>query len=321
MTVDFYYNEGPRGVLGLGRLNLGDLLCSPSSYFKLESDTRTVIIGGGIQSNYITGEERPPDGYDKVVVWGGGLSSHPQKALQSGIDGLDVWTIRDREIVPSVQHWLPCVSCMHPMLDHPAVESVPGRSLLYVNADPVIYSPSALMKSRKIATEHGLDFCTNRADERDFFDMWHKCERVVTNSYHGIYWSLLAGKEVVVFGYNFKFTSVLSMFGLGNKIITFEKRDRAKLEAATREAVAGQNTVCLPDAAKVLGEYREMQRRFAQRLVEQHIILSFSQTTYVKNFIRPKSNSREIKRILAEYIGATDRRLSGIAQRIKPRRG
>ena len=319
MTIDFLYNEGPRGALGLGRLNLGDLLCSPKSYFHLESDKRTLIIGGGIQSSYITGKKRPPEGYDKVVVWGGGLSSEPKKTLQSDIDGIDIWTIRDRDCVPDDQHWLPCVSCMHPMMDHPAVENVPGRALLYINADPVIYSPSALLKSRRIAKEHGLDFCTNRADQEDFFDKWHKCERVVTNSYHGIYWSLLAGKKVSIFGYNYKFRSLISILSLETRVITFDKQNRASLIEATRAATVEKDSVSLPDSAAVLTGYRKMQTCFAEILYEEGIISRFSEVTHDPAALQKRSDAREMPRVLSEYISAADRSLGTRMRRLRAR--
>jgi hypothetical protein len=307
VTVEFLYNEGPQGMLGLGRLNLGDLLCSPESYFRLESNKRTLIIGGGIQSGVITGKKRPPAGYDKVCVWGGGLSTKPNTPLESRLDGIDVWTIRDRECVPDERNWMPCVSCMHPMLDHPAVESQPGRSLLYINADPVIYSPAALLKSRRMAKEAGLDFCTNRAGQKDFFEKWHKCAHVVTNSYHGAYWSLLAGKTVTIFGYNYKFESMISVFSLNSPDITFTKRDRASVIEATRTAILARDLLSLKDAAETRTGFRAMQKAFAKTLCDEGVISDFSEIDHDDLRAQKRAGGSETQRLLMEYAGDVER--------------
>lgn len=310
MTVDFLYNEGPRGLIGLGRLNLGDLLCSPESYFHLESSDRTLVIGGGIQSGVITGKNRLPAGYDKVCVWGGGLSTKPEIPITTHIEGIDVWAIRDRECVPDEEHWLPCVSCMHPMLDDPAVESQPEKSLLYINSDPVIYSPAALRKSKRIGLDAGFSFCTNRAGQNEFFEKWHKCAHVATNSYHGAYWSLLAGKTVTIFGYNYKFASLLSMFSLCSPVITFTKRDRASLLKATQLAISTRNLLRLQNAAQTLITYRDMQKIFARNLCDKGIMSSFSEISRQNIWDQGRTEGSEKSRVLMEYFGAIDRRVT-----------
>ena len=308
-SVEYLYNEGPRGILGLGRLNLGDLLCSPQTYLDLDSDHRTLIIGGGIQSAYVTGKKHPPEGYDKVCVWGGGLSSRPQQRLPKQIPGIDIWTIRDKDCVPDQENWLPCVSCLHPMLDHPALTRIRGRKLLYVNADPVIYSPAALLRSRQMARERGFDFCTNRADVHDFFRKWHDCEHVVTNSYHGAYWSLLAGKSVAIFGYNYKFYSLASMFGLSTRPIMFSKLDRKALIESTRAALDAAEPESLNNPGEKLEDFRARQMRFGQALCGAGVLRS----------LRPKPagvargsimGKKELNRLLVEYAGRADSRIT-----------
>lgn len=307
MTVHFLYNNGPKGWLGLGRLNLGDLLCSPSLYFNLESSRSTLIIGGGIQSHFVTGKKHPPAGYDRVCIWGGGLSSQPDFPLFEDIQDIHLWTIRDRTSVPHNRHWLPCVSCMHPMLDDPLVENVPGKSLLYINADPMIYSPKSLLESRRIAKDHGLHFCTNRAGMRTFFSEWHKCESIVTNSYHGAFWSLLAGKNVTLFGYNYKFDSLLQTLYLPRYMIPFDKRNRRSLLTATKAAIQARDSLTLNDPHNRLSSFRSLQTQFAEKLCFTGIIDSYSLRTPNEVFARSSENRGGTYRLILEYIGATER--------------
>lgn len=314
-NVGYLFNAGPRGMLGLGRLNLGDLLCSPQTYFHLEADHRLLIIGGGIQSAYITGKKPPPEGYDRVCVWGGGVSSRPGQPLPRQIPGIDLWTIRDRDCVPDPENWLPCASCMHPMLDHPSVMNKPGRKLLYVNADPSIYNPAALLKSRRMAIERGFDFATNRGNEAAFFAKWHDCEHVVTNSYHGAYWSLLAGKRVTIFGYNYKFQSLVSMFALAARPIIFPKNDRKALIDSTKAALDLDDPVMLEDHAATLDTFRDRQKGFARTLAAAGVLAAAREKPVAIGGQVP-GRGIELKRIMREYIGRADaevsRRLRGL---------
>lgn len=302
MSVDFLYNAGRRGVLGLGRLNLGDLLCSPSSYFDFQSEVRTLIIGGGIQSGFLTGKTRPSEDYDHVCIWGGGFSSRPENRLSGQLKGIESWTTRDLDCVESDVNWIPCVSCLHPMLSDIKVKNIKGKGMLYVNSDPIIYSLSSLLESRRIAKTHGLRFCTNRAPVQVFFKNWRDCQYVVTNSYHGAYWSLLAGKQVAVFGYNYKFESLGSMFGLDIPVINFSKQNRSSLLTATRVAVSMQDFRSLNEPRKTLNFYRSLQIQYAKMLVDSRILIDFKLKRAYEFPLDKGSRLSELKNIVEEYI-------------------
>lgn len=61
MPVQFLYENGPNGLLRLGKLNLGDLLCSPKTYFSFYSDQNVLVIGGGIQTGFATANQLVPE--------------------------------------------------------------------------------------------------------------------------------------------------------------------------------------------------------------------------------------------------------------------
>lgn len=309
MSVDFLFNAGPHRFSSLGRRNLGDLFCSPSSYLEFEAEGRTLIIGGGIQGGYLLGKKPVPEGYHHIAIWGGGLSSKPERPLFGKIEGVDSWTTRDRDCVEDDANWLPCVSCLHPMLSDPKVVSSDGVGLLYVNADPVIYSMSSLLKSKRLADTQGLRFCTNRAPVEVLFEKWHDCEFVITNSYHGAYWSLLAGKKVSVLGYNYKFESLGFMFGIDLPVINFKKNEPRSLLAATHSAVNMGRRSSLPDANKTLDRFRARQLMFAQNLIKKRVLIAFSIKERQVFDNGGKARASELRALGEEYLAYGVRRL------------
>lgn len=305
--IAYHYNRGGEGMFGWGGLNLGDLLCSPGMYFDIRSQKRVLIIGGGIQTKYILGTQSLPEGYDYACLWGGGLSARPNRDLDSNKSPFDRWGVRDRELVSDEEKWLPCVSCLHPMLDlaitlknTEASPESPG--LLYINSDPNIYSPRALIASRALAKSQDLEFCTNRASVDQFLSKWLSAKLVVTNSYHGAYWSLLAGKEVQLFGYNFKFQSLVTMFDLRWVPVTFTKGSAGSVIRATKHALSAKDPLFLENFEQVLFRFRDKQVRFAKGLVNDSFVSGVNIKPVKIEFFAVNGRRREASRILREYF-------------------
>lgn len=264
--------------------NIGDELCSPRHYFDfIEPRARIAIIGGGVFSDL--GEkalDRLRIPASDAVLWGVGRSVKRAGDRLQVIENLPhlAWGLRDLDGVADASHFLPCVSCLHPMLDVPVAGD---KTLLFVNADQRVTREADVPALQRLAAEKGWSFLQNSCSDEEMQAALAGCTRVVTNSFHGAYWSLLSGHAVKVIGYSSKFESLFRALRLPvNALLRYEKpRKHAWL---TRWLARGPETselvtqlmhmggedgfVALPDAAAVRREFREMNLRFAQGLVD-----------------------------------------------------
>lgn len=264
--------------------NIGDELCSPRHYFDFtQPRKRVAIIGGGVFSDL--GEKalgRLGIAASDAVLWGVGRSVKRAGDRLRVIERLPylAWGLRDLDGVSDVARFLPCVSCLHPMLD---ASIVGDKTLLFVNADRRVTREADVPALQRLASERGWLFLQNSCSDEEMQAALTDCARVVTNSFHGAYWSFLSGHEVQVVGYSSKFESLFRALGLPlSALARYEKpRKHARL---TRWLARGPETselvtqlmqmggddgfVALPDAANVRREFREMNLRFAQGLVE-----------------------------------------------------
>jgi hypothetical protein len=182
--------------------NIGDLLCTPDNYFEVVSDSAITVVGGGVWDIEKMSTESTAC---NIIVWAAGRSiRYPNiprplqkmKFLSSGFrDLLDIET-------PSL--FLPCVSCLNTKIMQ---EPMGDKTLVFTNANSRVSSPIDATNSDRL-------YLTNDCSEDEFMSAWMKCDKVITNSYHGIYWSMLSGRSVAPYGYSSKFTNVMAMFDL-----------------------------------------------------------------------------------------------------------
>lgn len=163
--------------------NLGDDLCRASLYFDLSR--RHTYAEGGV---YPIGQERAGD-----VLWAVGRSVKPGQSEPRKNNQAALYSCRDKT---NDMQLVPCPSVFHPIVDTPAgTEAV----LIVGGSDTV-----------------GRDTSQLRASVTQPYDVYHqqfsKADRVVTNSYHTAYWSLLSGRRVKLIGYSSKFASLLQLF-------------------------------------------------------------------------------------------------------------
>ena len=185
-----------------GLHNIGDLLCTPDNYFDIQSDDDITIIGGGVWNIEKISREASAK---KNVVWAAGRSIlYPCKA--SKIHSLDFieYGIRDILDLSDSKQFLPCVSCLNNDI---ISDPISDKTLVFTNANNVV-SPSVQSKNNDFV------YLTNTCTLDQFLKAWAVCDKVITNSYHGIYWSLLSGREVSPYGYSSKFTNVTAMFNI-----------------------------------------------------------------------------------------------------------
>lgn len=206
--------------------NMGDLLCAPSLYFDFGQKARTfdvcedprklsyitlsnrlrfqknhILLGGGgfFHHGYFdAGLQRLLDQrVSSFVIWGAGYNQHTGDAYanarlsQALFDKADLVGLRDH--IPGVRY-VPCASCMNSYLHQ--TYAILNDIVVYEHEQMPLTHPSlaALPRIRN-----------NRPQAREIFSFLGSARYVITNSYHGMYWSILLNRKVLVIPYASKF--------------------------------------------------------------------------------------------------------------------
>jgi hypothetical protein len=182
--------------------NIGDELCTADNYFQIQSDDDITLVGGGVWNIEKLSSEQSAR---KTVLWAAGKSvRYPSKV--SPIRDLNFleWGIRDKSDLVDKARFLPCVSCMNDSIITTPKES---NTLVFTNANLQV---SSTIREK----EAGITYLTNSCTFENFISAWERSSLIITNSYHGIYWGLLSGREVIPYGYSSKFTNITEMFDI-----------------------------------------------------------------------------------------------------------
>lgn len=193
-------------------VNLGDMACSPRDYFEpfkrfkafdfrhvpneyLGKDTLMIIGGGGMMHPGVDEWIERRIKSQPVVTWGIGHNYHEDQ--ETPIPSLDkteerllgaVASLRDRDV--SRVEWVPCVTCMSHLFDGEMPE--PIRDVLYLSH----YNYHIPMPDGEKQINNHYSLVNNMGTVvRDIIS----AKAIVTSTFHGMYWSLLLGKPVVVF--------------------------------------------------------------------------------------------------------------------------
>lgn len=175
--------------------NVGDINCCPADYFPFPDHERSdildlpdlskykaIILGGG--GLFFFGDEirRMLSSGVPVIGWGIGTNKHDYTVPYYGVDlrQFKMLGLRDR---PQGWRFLPCVSCMHPTVSKKYAQQ----------NDVVIY------QHRDFPIEMNLPRMDNNSPIEKAIEFIGSANCVVTNSYHGFYWSLLMGKQVMLY--------------------------------------------------------------------------------------------------------------------------
>ena len=190
--------------------NIGDLSCSPFDYFDwgdaTVSDVRDAdtpahkvgVYGGGKifggLSNY-AGVRR--DAGTTNIAWGvGTLQTFPiswryAKARRK----MDL--IGSRDFGDTRYTYAPCPSCMAQQFDNPAAPQ----------HDVVFYAHAGKTDKMKIDIPAHIPVLTNECDSfAQALSFIASGATVVSNSYHGVYWSLLMGRKALCVPFSKKFS-------------------------------------------------------------------------------------------------------------------
>lgn len=196
--------------------NVGDFYCNPSRYFDLGSvsseellhnktnlKNKTLVVGGGglIHKKFsLHIEDLINKSPAKTVIWGIGHNfgkRFVQKAdcdvyYPSWLEKCDLVGIRDY-IEGHYDSYLPCVSCMHPAFDK-----------TYTEEHECVY----FLHAYKTKFEKHNNYPVMKNNEMNFqkvIEFLGSARTVITDSYHGVYWAQLLGKNVHTVSWSVKF--------------------------------------------------------------------------------------------------------------------
>ena len=196
--------------------NIGDYWCNPSRYFnfgevksgelvnnKFPVTDQSVIIGGGglIHKKFQTDIEKILDKKPRLsALWGIGHNFGRKHVIKSGekvyypdwINKSELIGIRDW-IEGYKKYYVPCVSCMHSAFDK-----------TYETKYDIVYFLHAY-KSNFIPKENDVCMKNNEKDFNKVIKFLASGRTIVTDSYHGAYWSQLLGKDVKIVSWSVKF--------------------------------------------------------------------------------------------------------------------
>ena len=190
-----------------GANNGGDNGCCPLDYFdfgqyeKLDirsefstkniSKNDLVVIGGGGLLNYHADWNRRINSVistgAKVVVWGAGENTHFDDLVKKPSLNLDGCLVGVRDFNHPLFDYLPCPSCMSDAFDEISNEGS-GIGI-------ILHSDTKLPEQMA-----GLPVIDNSKSMPEIVEFIKSKKVILTNTYHGAYWSRLCDRVVVVFG-------------------------------------------------------------------------------------------------------------------------
>jgi len=198
--------------------NVGDFWASPVTYFDFLKGTVHVdpqrdyslnnyalanksgrkhvqILGGGgvfiFNEIPLINESKKINPLTKLVCWGAGHNRHnvikiqPDDGLPDYLKNWDLVGVRDYN---QGYEWVPCVSCMHPAFD----------KKYEAKYKVVVYEHKDYRVSDHI-TRNGYPRMTNAGNDIEkVINFLGSAELVITSTYHGVYWSTLLNKKVII---------------------------------------------------------------------------------------------------------------------------
>ncbi len=232
------------GVINIHRLdayNAGDLYCAPHHYFDQlkgsgadifdykhedgevrdafikDISSNSLIIGGGGLLNrngfklQMKAFEALTKKNKKAVLWGVGHNEKSPKTYDKvtnyNIDTSNFGIVGTRDYkMPG--EYVPCVSCMHTLFNNTYTEA---------QEYGVILHKDTVKKPEVVALFKDYPTTSNTTDIEAIIKFIGASQKIITDSYHAMYWSMLLGKKVVVIPnsskfYDFKHRPIISDF-------------------------------------------------------------------------------------------------------------
>lgn len=192
--------------------NIGDMECVPRLYFdygKHECDIRklknlhtdVIVGGGGLLSPFCKKslikltELKRKKKIKKLIVWGVGNNTHygvkqNRNYIMEFLNACNFVGIRDWN---TKYAWVPCVSCMSNLFD--IDYEITNDVVIYQHKDvPIVIDGYPKMNNMNLNLAEVIKFLGSS-------------KTVITNSYHGVYWSTLLGKNVLSIPFSTRFNN------------------------------------------------------------------------------------------------------------------
>jgi hypothetical protein len=180
-------------------------MCTPYLYFNYKgaraydlSDTippcDAVIFGGGAIEPLLRGGRHHQVEAAVKVAWGIGTSRRGRTQHGPLVNDLNLVGVREygREKGVDKAHYVPCPSCMSHLFDKSYNETMEFGFYVHGHFDMAVPEGVPSLNNRAQTLEEAIQFLAS-------------AETIVTNSFHGTYWSLLLGKKVVCVPFSSKF--------------------------------------------------------------------------------------------------------------------
>jgi len=205
--INVYDKDEPRA---------GDRYSGPAQYFDFpvsveemsirnrdqipwDDDILVILGGGGLMhipfpeyndGRFVEMEEFAEHG-DKVITWGLGHNVHGSETIEypDYMDKFLLNGVRDHGFYKMGLEYVPCVSCMHEAFskDYPIKEKVRMFRRDDPNGtDPLPFNYPVMQDAQGQSLDEIVEWLAG-------------AEVIITNSYHGMYWSMLLGKTVRVY--------------------------------------------------------------------------------------------------------------------------
>jgi hypothetical protein len=261
--------------------NIGDDLCSPKHYYDFSiqrNDISVLVAGGGVFSDlgYRCAKLEPAD---IKIIWGFGLSNplsknHKTTSIFKKIKSFyrnyiskklySFSSSRDPLAVNLGYEFIPCPSCFHEMTEVP----LGLKTGVVVNANPKTHGGNvdvSLEKLRNLFPD--VIFETNAMSEKDAIHFFESVDKIVTNSYHFAYWSLLSGRKIQLISYSTKFTGLLEIFDLTPDLSkSYQKEDAISLESYISISLEKPDWIFASNHHDVLRKFRALNNDFANKI-------------------------------------------------------
>lgn len=253
--------------------NIGDFLSSPRHYFLFlrtmsHAAPSTLICGGGAFNDMGLSVTRRSDARVKIA-WAlgrsipfGDVAPATSQSLESEFTYL---SSRDKEFCSGRINFVPCASVFNKIVD---IEP-DGETGLFLNASPVA---SGAELSQILYKHRSLVIGTNALPERVFRNAFSRTSRIVTNSYHVAYWSLLSGRSTALVGYSSKFVNLLSIFDLPLILQRYKRGDSGGLANSIELALSDKHSfVKLRNHVEYKAGFRFLNANYARALANSGI--------------------------------------------------
>ena len=189
--------------------NIGDLSCCPFDYFSFENsivldldqetpECKSVIYGGGKIFGGLAKKMGDNDrNAQHRIVWGVGTSQTNPLSPRYYFSRRAMSLIGSRDYGDPRYDYAPCVSCMSPLFDEEHEET----------NDVVFYYHARKTKKMRVnIPDHIPTLGNDCSSMREAIEFIGSGRTVVSNSYHGVYWGLLLGKNVLCLPFSGKFS-------------------------------------------------------------------------------------------------------------------